>query len=66
MKNSSDDQEILARCEFLRQVTGNSVMLITGGTGMRIKAQSRDINVLKLSEGYLLPRYRQQENGLST
>jgi rRNA-processing protein FCF1 len=58
----SNDQEILERCEFLQQMTGNLVMLITGDSGMRIKAQSRGIGVLKLSDEYMLPRFRQNEN----
>ncbi len=55
----SNDQEILERCEFLHQVTGRPVTLITGDSGMRINAQARGIDVLKLSADDLLPRFRQ-------
>jgi len=58
---SSTDQEILERCEFLHQVTGNPATLITGDTGMRINARGRGIDVFKLSDDDLLPRYKQQE-----
>jgi rRNA-processing protein FCF1 len=58
LRISSNDQEILDRCEFLNQVTGSPVMLITGDSGMRMNAQARGINVLKLSTDDLLPRYQ--------
>jgi rRNA-processing protein FCF1 len=57
---ASNDQEILDRCELLQQATGNPVTLITGDSGMRISAQSRSIEVFKLSEDDLLPRHRQE------
>jgi rRNA-processing protein FCF1 len=57
----SNDQEILERCEFLHQVTGRPVTLITGDSGMRINAQARDINVFKLAAEDLLPRFSQQQ-----
>jgi rRNA-processing protein FCF1 len=63
LRMSSGDQEILERCEFLNQVTGNPVTLITGDTGMRINARSRGIEVFKLSDDDLLPRYKQQDAG---
>ena len=56
---ASNDQEILERCEFLHQATGNPVTLITGDSGMRINAQARGIDVFKLSDSDLLPRHRQ-------
>jgi predicted ribonuclease YlaK len=59
----SNDQEILERCEFLHQVTGRQVTLITADTGMRINAQARRINVFKLSAEDLLPRYTAQPGG---
>jgi rRNA-processing protein FCF1 len=61
LRMSSSDQEILERCEFLHQVTGNQATLITGDTGMRINARVRGIDVFKLSDDDLLPRYKQQE-----
>lgn len=61
LRAQGNDQEILERCEFLQQVTGHLVTLITGDSGMRINAQNRDIAVLKLLDDDLLPRYRQQE-----
>lgn len=56
----SNDQEILDRCELLYQATGNKVTLITGDSGMRITAQARGIDVLKLSSEDLLPRHKQE------
>ena len=59
----SNDQEILERCEFLQQMSGNPVMLITGDSGMRIKARSRGISAFKLPEDCLLPRHKRQAAG---
>jgi len=56
----ANDQEILERCEFLLQVTGGPVTLITGDSGMRINAQARGIDVFKLTPEDLLPRHRQE------
>jgi hypothetical protein len=50
----ANDQEILDRCELLYQATGRSVTLITGDSGMRISAQARGIDVVKLPETDLL------------
>jgi rRNA-processing protein FCF1 len=61
LRVQGNDQEILERCEFLQQVTGRPVTLITGDSGMRINAQNRGIEVFKLSADDLLPRYREQE-----
>lgn len=61
LRMPSNDQEILERCEFLHQVTGNPATLITGDSGMRINAQARGIDVFKLSPDDLLPRHRQEE-----
>lgn len=55
---ASTDQEILERCEFLAQVTGSPVTLVTGDSGVRINARARDIEVVKLGERDLLPRLR--------
>lgn len=63
LRMASNDQEILDRTQFLGQATGHPVTLITGDSGMRINAQSRGIEVFKLSDSDLLPRYRQQEPG---
>jgi rRNA-processing protein FCF1 len=52
------DQEILERCEFMQQVTGQPVALITGDSGMRINAQARGIEVFKLAADDLLPRHK--------
>jgi len=61
MPGHDNDEEILERCEFLRQVTGDPVTLITGDSGMRITAQSRGIDVFKLSSDNLLPKFKQQD-----
>lgn len=37
LRVQGNDQEILERCEFVQQVTGHPVTLITGDSGMRIK-----------------------------
>jgi rRNA-processing protein FCF1 len=55
---ASTDQEILERCEFLAQVTGLPVTLVTGDSGVRINARARGIDVIKLGEEDLLPRLR--------
>jgi hypothetical protein len=57
----STDQEILERCEFVMQVTGSPVILITGDSGVRINARSRGIEVIKLGEEDLLPRFHSPE-----
>lgn len=54
----STDQEIQERCEFLAQVTGSPVTLVTGDSGVRINARARGIEVVKLGEEDLLPRLR--------
>ena len=61
---ASTDQEILERCEFLAQVTGTPVTLVTGDSGVRINARARGIEVIKLGEQDLLARFRapQQDN----
>ena len=55
---ASTDQEILERCEFLAQVTGSPVTLVTGDSGVRINARARFVEVIKLGEEDLLPRFR--------
>ena len=55
---ATTDQEILERCEFLMQVTGSLVTLVTGDSGVRINARARGIEVIKLGEEDLLPRFR--------
>jgi rRNA-processing protein FCF1 len=55
---ASTDQEILERCEFLTQVTGTSAILVTGDSGVRINARARGVEVIKLREDDLLPRFR--------
>ena len=62
----SNDQEILDRCDLLHQATGSKVTLITGDSGMRISAQARGIDVLKLSDDDLLPRHRQEPSSVQT
>jgi predicted ribonuclease YlaK len=59
LRADSNDQEILDRCELLWHATGKPTTLITGDSGMRISAQSRGIEVFKLAENDLLPRYLQ-------
>jgi rRNA-processing protein FCF1 len=54
----STDQEILERCEFLAQVTGSATILVTGDSGVRINARAHRIEVIKLGEQDLLPRFR--------
>jgi rRNA-processing protein FCF1 len=58
LRAASIDQEILERCEFLAQVTGSPVTLVTGDSGVRINARTRGIEVIKLGEEDLLPRFR--------
>jgi rRNA-processing protein FCF1 len=55
------DQEILERCEFLTQVTGTPAILVTGDSGVRINARARGIEVIKLGEDDLLPRFRSSQ-----
>lgn len=62
LRAASNDQEILDRCDLLRQATGNPATLITGDSGMRTSAQARGIEVFKLSESDLLPRHRPQSD----
>ena len=57
-RTASTDQEILEWCEFLRQMVGRPVTLVTGASGVRINARARDIAVFKLGEEDLLPRFR--------
>lgn len=52
------DQEILDRCELLRQIADRPVMLVTGDSGARINARVSGVEVLKLARDDLLPRYR--------
>jgi rRNA-processing protein FCF1 len=63
---ASTDQEILERCEFLAQVTGSPVTLLTGDSGARINARARGIEVIKLGEQDLLPRFRTPEHANAT
>jgi rRNA-processing protein FCF1 len=59
VRAASTDQEILERCEFLTQVTGSPVTLVTGDSGVRINARARGVdNVIKLGEEDLLSRLR--------
>lgn len=46
------DEEILETCEELSQMTGRPVALVTGDTAMRIRAEARGIEVVRLPEGY--------------
>jgi rRNA-processing protein FCF1 len=62
----STDQEILERCEFLAQATGSPVTLVTGDSGVRINARARGIEVIKLSEEDLLPRFRTLQQASAT
>jgi rRNA-processing protein FCF1 len=62
----SNDQEILERCELMVQVTGQQVTLVTGDSGARINARSRGIEVLKLTDDDLLPRYKVDEGESET
>ncbi len=52
------DQEILDRCELLRQIADRPVTLVTGDSGARINARVSGVEVLKLARDDLLPRYR--------
>ncbi len=63
---ASADQEILERCEFLTQVTGSPVTLVTGDSGVRIDARARGIDVIKLGEEDLLPRLRTPQQSDAT
>lgn len=66
LRAASTDLEILERCEFLAQVTGSSVTLVTGDSGVRINARARGIEVIKLGEEDLLPRFRTSEQASAT
>jgi predicted ribonuclease YlaK len=66
LRGASNDQEILGRCELLRQATGSPATLITGDCGMRTSAQARGIDVFKLSDSDLLPRHRPQPDAPAT
>jgi hypothetical protein len=47
------DGEILAVCTELQQLTGRPASLVTGDTGMQLRAQARDISVVKMPEKFL-------------
>jgi hypothetical protein len=51
----SIDQEILDRCAALSELTAHPITLVTGDTGMRIKALARGVSVLKLASEDILP-----------
>jgi len=61
LRAASNDQETLERCELLNQVTGQQITLITGDSGARINARSRGIDVFKLTDDDLLPKYKAPE-----
>jgi hypothetical protein len=46
------DQEVLDACEDLRNV-GQQVVLVTGDTGMSLRAVARHLKVVRLSDDYL-------------
>jgi rRNA-processing protein FCF1 len=58
----SNDQEIRERCELLQQITGETVTLVTGDSAVRINASAQGVNVFKLTDDDLLPRYKVQSD----
>ena len=63
---ASTDQEILERCEFLAQVTESPTTLVTGDSGVRINARARGIEVVKLTEVDLLPKFQTSQQAETT
>ena len=60
LRAASNDQEILDLCELLRQATGSPATVITADSGMRTSAQTRGIDIFKLSDSDLLSRHKSQ------
>lgn len=52
VKPTDADEEILGVCVELRQLAGREVILVTGDTAMRLRAQARAIPVLKVPDEY--------------
>jgi predicted ribonuclease YlaK len=50
------DEEILAACVELSQLTGVAVTLVTGDTAMRLRARAQGTNVVALGDKYLRVR----------
>jgi len=55
------DEEILNTCHELRQLSGQPVVLVTGDTGMTLRAEAEEIPVVSMPEKYL--RNRTQGTG---
>lgn len=53
-----NDSDILNQCEFLSQLTSQPVTLVTGDSGMRIRAQTAGLGVFELTDDDLLPRHK--------
>jgi rRNA-processing protein FCF1 len=47
------DEEVLTVCRDLQQFSRRSVTLVTGDTGMRLRAEAHGIGTFKLGQGYL-------------
>ena len=50
------DEEILALCAELPQLTGAEVTLVTADTGMRLRARAQRTTVARMPEKYLRVR----------
>lgn len=49
-RRANADDEILDRCEYLEQVTGSRVLVVTGDVGMRVRAGGRRLQVRAMPE----------------
>jgi rRNA-processing protein FCF1 len=54
------DQEVLDTCQELRQFTGEEVVLVTGDTAMRIRAEARRIPTIRMPLRYERSRITSQ------
>lgn len=55
-RDPDSDRSIISACVELEQMAGtpNSVSLVTGDAGMRLRAAQRDVRVVAMPEKYLL------------
>lgn len=64
--SQDNDKDILNQCEFLSQLTGHPVTLVTGDSGMRIRAQTAGLGVFKLTDDDLLPRHKKDTDEITS
>jgi hypothetical protein len=57
------DYEILNRAEFVQQICGDAVSVISGDRGMRVRGISRGIPVQALSSRWRLPLSQDTDGG---